>query len=129
MLIRFLDELSSSEEGAYLAGLQPATGVYGEHHYWAFMKHEPDTGLQMTLAFRQYLRNKYKSESLLQKAWDNLSVTFENAVVPDMEARINNTDGIFRNLHSERNLIDYYDCQHNLVADSVVHFCKITIIY
>ncbi len=125
MLKLFLSQLSNSEEGAFLAGLQPATGVYGEHHYWAFMKHEPDTGLRMTEAFRNYIKNKYKTTDVLKKAWGNQEADLKTACVPGMNARLGNSDGIFRNPVSERNIIDYYDCQHNLVADSVVHFCKV----
>lgn len=125
MLIHFLDELSKTEEGAALAGLQPATGVYGEHHYWAFMEHEPDTSSAMTRAFRDYLIEKYVDVIKLRTAWADQSVDFDSVTVPDLAERLGNTDGIFRNPHQERKLIDYYDCQHNLVADSVVHFCRL----
>lgn len=124
MLIRFLEELSKTEEGASLAGLQPATGVYGEHHYWAFMEHEPDTGTCMTMAYREFLKNKYKTNGSLKSAWGNPHADFITATVPGMEARLNNTDGIFRDPLKERPIIDYYDCQHDLVADCIVHFCK-----
>ena len=125
MLKRFLDELSKTEEGASLAGLQPASGVYGEHHYWAFMEHEPDIGLRMTETFREYLKKKYTTIDNLRAAWENPLVNFESAEVPKMPARLGNLDGIFRDPQKERNLIDYYSCQHQLVADSVVHFCKL----
>lgn len=124
MLIRFLAELSKTEEGTYLAGMQPATGVYGEHHYWAFMDHEPDTGKSMQTAFRKYLQQKYESDKALQKAWNNPYVSIADSIVPGLDERKNNTDGIFRDPEKERNIIDYYDCQHKLVADSIVHFCK-----
>ncbi|MCD6321632.1 MAG: beta-galactosidase [Clostridiales bacterium] len=125
MLKRFLNELSKTEEGASLAGLQPATGVYGEHHYWAFMEHEPDTGLRMNEAFREYLKDKYITVDNLKSAWSNNLVDFDSALVPDIPARLGNLDGIFRDPQKERNVIDYYSCQHQLVADSVVHFCKL----
>lgn len=124
MLIYFLHELSKTDEGASLAGLQPATGVYGEHHYWAFMKHEPDTGPCMTAAFRDFLKEKYGSVDVLRKAWAASKVDFKTAEVPGMRDRLNTGDGIFRNPEAERNIIDYYDCQHRLVAESIVHFCK-----
>jgi len=125
MLKRFLSELCKTKEGASLAGLQPATGVYGEHHYWAFMEHEPDTGLRMTEAFREYLRKKYNTIDKLRTAWVNPIIDFETAEVPGMQARLGNLDGIFRDPQRERNLVDYYDCQHQLVADTIVHFCKL----
>ncbi|MBN2557678.1 MAG: hypothetical protein JXB33_02860, partial [Clostridia bacterium] len=125
MLIRFLDGMSRTPEGKSLAGIQPATGVYGEHHYWAFMNHEPDTGIQMQNAFRRYLKDKYGTDKRLQAAWGNPAAAIAASTVPGMEERMNNRDGIFRDPVKERNMIDYYDCQHRLVADSVVHFCRV----
>lgn len=125
MLRRFLSELSKEPEAASLAGIQPATGVYGEHHYWAFMDHEPDTGPCMTEAFLKYLKNKYNNVENLRKAWTNPNIDFSLVQVPDLIARLSNSDGIFRNPKKEQNLIDYYDCQHGIVAKSVVHFCKL----
>lgn len=125
MLVRFLKELSKEPEASALAGIQPATGVYGEHHYWAFMNHEPDTGACMTKAFRRYLQNKYNTDEALKKAWSNPDIEFKIAQVPDLKARLTTSDGIFRNPLKEKNIIDYYDCQHRIVAESVVHFCKL----
>ncbi|MDX1358529.1 MAG: hypothetical protein R3232_06850, partial [Clostridia bacterium] len=124
MLIRFLDEFRKTEEASNLAGIQPATGVYGEHHYWAFMQHEPDTGKCMTNAFRNYLKGKYPTEAALREEWADREVTFSTAEVPGLEERVQTGDGIFREPGKERNLIDYYTCQHDLVAESIVHFCK-----
>lgn len=124
MLVRFLDELSKTDEGASLAGLQPATGVYGEHHYWAFMEHEPDTGQCMERAFSDYIRKKYKTTQELREAWNDPGADFSSINIPGMDERLNNRDGIFRDPVAERKLIDYYDCQHDLVADSIVHFCR-----
>ncbi len=124
MLRLFLEELSATPEAASLAGIQPATGVYGEHHYWAFNSHEPDTGECMQKAFSEYLIKKYLDDRALQKAWGRKDVKIETACVPDMDQRLNNRDGIFRDPLLERNMSDYYDCQHSLVSESIVHFCR-----
>ncbi len=125
MLLRFMEEFSKTNEASSLAGIQPATGVYGEHHYWAFMNHEPDTGPAMQKAFANFLENKYSSNEALQTAGNDKSASFEDNLVPGMEKRLGNSLGFFRNPNTEQSMIDYYDCQHNLVADSVVHFCKL----
>ncbi len=124
MLIRFLNELSETDEAASLAGIQPATGVYGEHHYWAFMGHEPDTGKAMQKAFSKFLSDKYGSDKNLRKAWNDDTVSISGNLVPGMDKRSNNTLGFFRDPSKERCIIDYYECQHTLVADCVVHFCR-----
>lgn len=125
MLKRFIKEISATPEAASLVGIQPATGVYGEHHYWAFVSHEPDTSKCMQRAFRDYLHTKYKDDKTLQKAWGRTDVQIETACVPEMDQRLNNKDGIFRDPLLERAMSDYYDCQHTLVSNSVVHFCKV----
>ncbi|MBN2883061.1 MAG: hypothetical protein JXN10_06000, partial [Clostridia bacterium] len=125
MIVRFMKEFSRTEEASSLVGIQPATGVYGEHHYWAFMDHEPDTGPAMQKAFIKYLEDKYSTIDNLRKAWNNEAVSFTDSLVPGMDKRLNNSLGFFRNPETEQCMVDYYDCQHNLVADSVVHFCKV----
>ena len=47
----------------------------------------PDTGKRMTEAFRRYLKEKYRTDAALQKAWADPSVTIENALVPDEQQR------------------------------------------
>lgn len=106
MLIRFIEEFQKCAQSTNLVGIQVATGLYGENHYWAFMKHEPDTSLPMTKSFRQFVG-------------DN------QANVPTMDERFFPQDGIFRNPKSESNYINYCTCQHESVAKSIVHFCKI----
>ena len=107
-----LDALAASPEGDRLAGVQPATGVYGEHHYWGFMEHEPDVSPVMTAAFRRYLAERYGGD-------------FPDALVPGVEERQRTSDGIFRDPELERTTIDYYAFQHRLVAERVVHFCRL----
>jgi hypothetical protein len=104
--VRFLKELQKYPQSASLAGIHICNGLYGEHHYWAFVNHEPDTSIRMTELFREYTKDP-------------------NAHVPGMEERYNPTDGIFRDPVKEKNMIDYITCQHELVADSLIHFCKL----
>jgi len=106
MLIKFIEQFQQCEQSGNLVGIQVATGIYGENHYWAFMKHEPDTSKPMTDVYRKYINDP-------------------KAHVPDMSERYNLSDGIFRNPKKEANMIDYTTCQHELVAKSIVHFCKV----
>jgi hypothetical protein len=34
-------------------------------------------------------------------------------------------DGIFRDPQKEQRVIDYYDCQQYVVAEDILHFCKL----
>jgi len=117
--------LAGTEEGNSLLGIQIATGIYGEGHYWGFIGHEPDVSLPMTRRFREWIREKYKTDAELQKAWNNAAVTFETATVPGLKERYPvHADGIFRDPKTERQMIDYNECQHQVVADNIILFGK-----
>lgn len=120
---QFLHAFAETPEGDALAGIQVANGVYGEWHNWGFYHNEPDVSQPMERAFQAWLENKYGTNEALQDAWHNPDITFETASVPGMEARA--TDGIIRDPAQERNVIDYYECMHQVVADNIVHFAEV----
>lgn len=117
---QFLTELAQTPEGNALVGIQVANGVYGEWHNWGFYSNEPDVSQPMTLAFREWTKNKYITEEALRKAWNNETITFDTVEAADMEDRA--TEGIFRDLNTERHVIDYFECMHQTVADNIIHF-------
>ncbi len=122
-LIEFCRHLARMPEGESLVGLHVGGGVYGQWHYWGF-QHEPDSGPSMTACFRRWLLAKYQRDEALQAAWNDSRVTLASARVPNIAARQRSTAGVFRNPAKERNVIDYYECQHAVVADNVLHFCR-----
>jgi len=124
-VIEFLKKLSRTIEGKSVIGIQVADGVNGENHYWGFIAHDPDVSRPMTEYFRRWLRNKYKTEDMLKKAWNNTDVTFDTAEVPGKDERTKTEAGIFRNPEKERNICDYYECHQFTVAESIIHFCRL----
>ncbi len=124
-LVRFCREFSQTPEGNALVGIQVACGVYGEWHYWGFFNNEPDVSEPMNRYFREWLKAKYKTEKAIQKAWNRKEITFEKASVPDLVARHTTQAGVFRDPDKERAVIDYYECQHQLVADNIIHFSRL----
>jgi hypothetical protein len=102
-----------------------AGGVYGEWHYWGFINNEPDVSLPMQRYFGAWLKEKYGTDAALQKAWNNKQVTLVTAGLPTLHERRSTGAGIFRAPASERNVIDYYEAQHQVVADKIIHFCKV----
>ncbi|HMG89783.1 MAG TPA: beta-galactosidase [Chryseolinea sp.] len=124
-LIEFLQKLSQLPEGKALAGIQVAGGVYGEWHYWGFIENEPDMSIHMQQYFRRWLSQKYKTNKSLQKAWGNAVVTRETAEIPTLEQRKQTREGVFRDPVLERNVIDYYEAQHDVIVDDIIHFCKV----
>lgn len=124
VLAEFCRQFSQTAEGRSVVGIQVASGVYGEWHYWGFMDHDPDTGPAMTKRFRQWLNSRYKNDEGLKKAWGQPDMTLEMAPVPGTTERSDAKAGLFRDPAIERNVIDYYRCQHEVVANSIIRYCK-----
>jgi len=124
-LKEFLSKLQLLPEGNALAGIQVAGGVYGEWHYWGFIENEPDMSPPMRTYFQDWLRTKYKTDKALGEAWKKTGITLATVQLPTLQERRETKSGIFRDPSLERNVIDYYEAQHQLVADIILHFCKV----
>lgn len=124
-LEEFCSRLADTPEGKSVIGIHVCGGIYGEWHYWGFIDHDPDTGQAMTAYFRNWLKNKYKSDEALQKAWNSKVFTLENATVPPSAERNVTTAGIFRDPAKEQRIIDYFTAQQEVVAEDIEYFCKI----
>lgn len=120
----FCQKLSKTKEGRAVAGIQVAGGVFGEWHYWGFAKNEPDLSKPMTEYFRKWIKAKYQTPNELQKAWKQEGISFDKVQVPGLEAR-KSPNGIFRSPENEQWVMDYFRCQHNLVSDHIIDFCKV----
>jgi hypothetical protein len=121
----FLQQLQRLPEANAIASIQVVSGVYGEWHYWGFINNEPDMSGPMQAYFKNWLKEKYHSNNAFQKAWNNKTVALANAAVPSLRQRRTTEAGIFRDPQKERNVIDYYEAQHNCVADDIIYFCKL----
>jgi hypothetical protein len=117
--------LSRTPEGAALIGIHISCGVFGEWAYFGFIAHEPDIGPAMTGAFREWLSGKYGGDAALRSAWADDSASLSTAAVPGVEERMHTSDGIFRDPRRERRVIDYFQCQHETLAESALHFCRL----
>jgi hypothetical protein len=124
-LVELCKRLAATPEGNAVAGLHISGGIYGEWHYWGFIEHDPDTGPAMTAYYRQWLKQKYGTNQKLQQAWNTKHYTFENATVPDTTERKFTSAGIFRNPIKEQRVIDYFRSQQEVVAEDIIHFCRI----
>jgi len=124
-LAEFCRLLGETPEGNAVFGIQVAAGVFGEWHYYAFVKHEPDTSPAMTARFRSWLRERYGDDRALQTAWNDLNATLAAATVPNVEERFSASAGYLRDPQKERKAIDYFRCQHESVTDAFIHFCGI----
>ncbi|MBM3756991.1 MAG: hypothetical protein FJW38_23785 [Acidobacteria bacterium] len=101
--------LAKPPEDALLAGAYVACGVYGEWHYWGFMRNQPDTSAPMQKHFAAWRASKGK----------------DSIPVPPVEARRALDDGIFRDPVKRADVIDYYRCQQELVASRIIDLCGV----
>ncbi|MBL7827235.1 MAG: beta-galactosidase [Saprospiraceae bacterium] len=120
----FCRRLSKTREGKSVIGLHLAGGVYGEWHPWGFIWNEPDISEPMTRAFRLWLKNKYRTDENLQKAWGSTRHNLATATVPDTLERRCCASGFFRDPAKEQRVIDFYQCHNSVIADDIEYFCK-----
>ena len=117
--------LAATPEGDALAGVHVAGGVFGEWAYFGFIEHDPDTGPAMTSYFRRWLARRYEGDADLCAAWNDPSASIASASVPGVAERERTSDGVFRDPRVERRVIDYFECQHDALVDSLLQFCRI----
>lgn len=122
-LKQLLEIIHSFSEGKHVIGFHVCGGIYGEWHDWS-SKFNPDCGKVMTKAFAEWLRKKYGTNEMFRKAWNNESVDFEHVVIPGIAERKQQGMGIFRNPETQRNVIDYYECQHQVKIEVIERLCK-----
>ncbi len=106
---QLLRELAKTPEAEGLAGIHVACGVYGEWHYWGFMRNEPDTSAPMQAQFDRYRSMNAKPP----------------VPIPLVEARKVLDDGIFRDPVKRSDVVDYYRCQQELVANRILDLCAL----
>jgi len=107
--VDLLRQLAKTPEGNALIGVHVANGVYGEWHYWGFMRNEPDVAKPMQEHFAAWRRKKGKTA----------------VGVPGLEERKAQDQGIFRDPVKREVVIDYYRCQQELVAERIEYFCAL----
>ena len=119
---QFMEYIRSRPWYKRVTMIRLAHGVTAEWHYYGMSRDMPDTSPAMTAAFRKYLRSKYADDEALRRAWHDPAVTFETAKVPGAAERF----GKYRFLRDpnspDRQVLDYYDCMQDVVADLLLHF-------
>lgn len=112
-------KLSKTPQGKHVFGVQVAYGVYGEWHNFG-----TDCGSSMQAYFREILREKYKTEEALQKAWNDPSVSFDTAEFhPEIWQKP--TFGYMRDPQKEMRILDSQYSMQRAMIGAILHFCKI----
>jgi hypothetical protein len=98
VLVSFLRHMESSPLASRMIGYQVAYGHTGEWHY---------TGMRFLPDYSEPMRRAI-------------------GPIPAPEARMTTTAGLLRDPAREREVIEFYGRHHDLIADTVVYFAKIT---
>ncbi len=107
--------------GYHIAGLHTSEWLYDTSYLKESEGYDPCT----RIGFRNYLREKYKTDAALQKAWNNPSVTFETAEVPSHEERIGNGRDFLREPAADQKLIDFYTFFTELVSTTICNLARV----
>lgn len=119
----FVSAMKNSAVADALIGIQIANGIYGEYHYWGFMRYCPDVSPVMARAFTKWLKERYGSVENLKKAYNDSIITFDDICPAGLERYVLDR-GIFRDPARRRAISDYFEFQHELVARDVIDHAK-----
>lgn len=111
------------EWGERVIGIFPCAGGSGE---WmtGSTNFSLDYSRHMVKHFRAWLRRKYGTKTRLREAWDSPKIDFETTAVPSWEDFCAGHPFSFRDPRLARAVIDYLECQDDLVADCVIEQCR-----
>lgn len=112
-----------------IIGFHIASGSTEEWYYWNTWggSHETflDYSTSQLMAFRKWLRNKYRTDLELQNSWHKPDVTLATAMIPSPQERDQTDFIIFRDPVKEQNVIDYYIFHSEIVVETIDYFAKI----
>jgi len=76
-------------------------------------------------AFKNWLKNKYKNNVILKKAWKNKDITFDAVKIPSTNERRNPQAGDFFSPETQMAIIDFYRFHHHQIADTIDYFSAV----
>jgi hypothetical protein len=101
-------------------------GYTAEWQMWGTWKTSRDDYSQPALrAFRAFLTQRYQSDARLRAAWHDPQVTLATAAMPDWSRRRPGGPQVLRDLHTERQAIDFYEFIATMDADALLHIAHI----
>lgn len=118
--------LQASDYGAHLFGYF-FTGLMSEEWYhWSIHTNElSDYSPSAVRAFRDWLRSKYRTTTVLRRAWNHPHVDFSTAEVPGQPARQRGrNERTLRDPSTEMAVIDWYLFYNELIPDTIDHFAR-----
>ena len=106
-----------------IAYIRISCGVYGEWGFFGMLNSMPDVSKAMQNKFREFIKDKYGSDSALQKAWQDDSVTLSTAAIPTVEER-KKFDRYLHDPQQERKNLDFILCMGKARRDLIIMWAK-----
>ena len=123
-LIRYIFEHALSEHilGYLICGGDSAEWVkIGPMEDWA-----GDFSIPMQEEFSRWLKERYRDEESLRRAWTDPTATFEPAnLVPTPEEQAETDLFLFKDPRKRRKAIDHFQCLAELVAGDIDYLCGV----
>jgi len=129
-LRRLLKHIHESEYGDRIIGYQ-LNGLNTEEWYYFTRGEDPgdqlgDYSRPMREYFREWLKEKYQTDSALQTAWSKSDATFMTVELPTIEERSHRRGkAAFRDPSTYMNVIDFYECYNGLIPDTIDYFARV----
>lgn len=125
-LRRLIEHVQTAPYADRLIGYHLASGTTEEWMMWGANEREWVDYSPVNLArFRDWLRNRYRTDAALQAAWGDPAVTFATARIPTRKER-EASAGSLRDAKAQRAVVDFYLYNSFLVSDTIATFAKAT---
>ena len=121
-----IKHIQSQPYGKNVIGYHLVTGSSNEWLYWYHpMDAIGDFSKPQLEAFQRWLRDKYKSNDALCRAWNNPGVTFQTVTIPSDIERKKGTYFSFRDPSKTQDVIDYMQFHNWIVMDTIKYFSRV----
>ncbi len=122
---RVVEYIENSPYGRHVFAYRLDAGVYMEWHYYGMAGAMPDISEPMIKFFRNFLREKYGNDvAKLRAAWDLPYVTFEEALPPPEDIRLEYLDDTLRHPIQNAWSIDFLQCIQRSLRDALLTLNK-----
>lgn len=121
-----LEHMKSMPYAAHIFAVKFAQGAtYEWQEYGMEIGNCSDFSKVAQKSWREFLKDRYKSESALQAAWGNGSVTFDNATIPGFGEREPLTYPSLLDGVKQRSVMDYQDFKARNMTNSILAFSSV----
>lgn len=121
-----LEHMKSMPYAAHIFAVKFAQGAtYEWQEYGMEIGNCSDFSTVAQNGFREFLKEKYKTNDALQTAWGNGLVTFDNATIPAFGEREPLTYGSLLDGVKQRSVLDYQDFKAKNVTESILAFSNV----